>query len=211
MDTTILKDITYGMYIVTTNYEKTNAGCVINTLSQVTSKTNLVSISLNKNNYTNVIIKKSKRFAVSILSEETKSNIIGTFGFKSSRAFDKFNETKYINKENLLIVDEKICGYIICEVVNIIEADTHDIIIGKIIDSEKTNTLPPMTYSYYQKVIKGSSPPSAPTYTNEAKASKAYKCLICGYEYNEELDFKSLPKDWKCPICNAPKDVFELV
>lgn len=39
-----------------------------------------------------------------------------------------------------------------------------------------------------------------------------YKCTVCGYIYDEESEgtpFDGLPEDWKCPICNAPKDAFE--
>lgn len=212
MNTNILKDISYGMYLVTSNHENTKSGCIINTLSQVTSESKIVSITLNKNNFTNEIIKKSKTFAVSILSEETPSNIIGTFGFKTSKNYNKFEGVSIINTNNQYIVNENICGYIICEVINIISVDTHDIFIAKIIDAEKTNSLTPMTYSYYHKVIKGSAPPNAPTYTKENSQTKTYKCLICGYEYTEDevIKFKQLPNDWKCPICGAPKDVFEL-
>lgn len=39
-----------------------------------------------------------------------------------------------------------------------------------------------------------------------------YICTICGYVYDEEkgkVPFKSLPDDWKCPICGAPKSAFK--
>lgn len=39
-----------------------------------------------------------------------------------------------------------------------------------------------------------------------------YKCAICGYIYNEKEQgklFSDLPEDWKCPICTAPKHLFE--
>lgn len=39
-----------------------------------------------------------------------------------------------------------------------------------------------------------------------------YKCTICGYIYDEDSEgtaFDALPADWKCPVCNAPKDAFE--
>ena len=35
-NTKVLQDISYGMYIVTTKYNEKKAGCIINTLSQVT-------------------------------------------------------------------------------------------------------------------------------------------------------------------------------
>ena len=41
-----------------------------------------------------------------------------------------------------------------------------------------------------------------------------YKCTICGYIYdeaNEAVKFDDLPSDWACPICGAPKAVFEKV
>ena len=47
-----------------------------------------------------------------------------------------------------------------------------------------------------------------------------YVCTICGYEYNEETGapeqgiepgtkFEELPEDFVCPLCGAPKEVFE--
>ena len=41
---------------------------------------------------------------------------------------------------------------------------------------------------------------------------KKYKCTICGYIYDdakESVKFEDLPDDWTCPICGAPKAVFE--
>ena len=39
-----------------------------------------------------------------------------------------------------------------------------------------------------------------------------YICKICGYIYDdakEKIPFKDLPDDWKCPMCGAPKSMFE--
>ncbi|MFA4828470.1 MAG: rubredoxin [Thermodesulfovibrionales bacterium] len=47
-----------------------------------------------------------------------------------------------------------------------------------------------------------------------------YKCTVCGYIYDPEAgdpdgginpgtNFESLPDDWVCPVCGAPKDAFE--
>ncbi len=38
MDTAVLNNITYGMYIVTTKDNNKNVGCIINTVMQITSK-----------------------------------------------------------------------------------------------------------------------------------------------------------------------------
>ncbi len=39
-----------------------------------------------------------------------------------------------------------------------------------------------------------------------------YKCRICGYVYDESSEPKkwdALPPDWTCPVCGAPKDLFD--
>ena len=39
-----------------------------------------------------------------------------------------------------------------------------------------------------------------------------YVCSICGYVYNEEQEgtpFAELPEAWTCPLCGAPKALFE--
>ncbi len=39
-----------------------------------------------------------------------------------------------------------------------------------------------------------------------------YKCSICGYVYDEAKEgvpFATLPDDWQCPLCGAPKAAFE--
>lgn len=43
---------------------------------------------------------------------------------------------------------------------------------------------------------------------------KRYRCTICGYIYDEakeKVKFVDLPDDWKCPLCGAPKSLFEEV
>ncbi len=38
-----------------------------------------------------------------------------------------------------------------------------------------------------------------------------WRCTICGYVYEEDKEgvkFEALPEDWKCPVCNAPKEAF---
>jgi pyruvate oxidase len=52
--------------------------------------------------------------------------------------------------------------------------------------------------------------------------SMVWKCSVCGYEYSEErgepatstppgTKFEELPDDWRCPVCGASKDAFEMV
>ena len=39
-----------------------------------------------------------------------------------------------------------------------------------------------------------------------------YICTVCGYKYDESAEktlFKDLKSDWLCPLCGAPKEMFE--
>lgn len=41
-----------------------------------------------------------------------------------------------------------------------------------------------------------------------------YKCTVCGYIYDEDVEgvkFADLPADWKCPTCKVGKDKFVLI
>lgn len=214
MDKTLFYDVSYGMYAVTTNFNDQNVGCIINTFSQITSEDMVVSISLNKNNYTNLAIKESKRFAISIITENTSNEVIKKFGFYSSKDVDKFQGFEYQTISNLPILQENTNGYFMCELVNIIDCGTHDIFIAKVSTCERFNNFTPMTYSYYHKVVKGKAPKNAPTYIEEKiekSEGKKYKCLLCGFIYDDatkKVKFEDLPDDWKCPLCGASKSSF---
>ena len=56
----ITRNISQGMYVLTTD----GAGCMVDAVSQVSYGDNpLISVAVNKNNYTNKVIKEKKRFA----------------------------------------------------------------------------------------------------------------------------------------------------
>ena len=197
MDKNLLRDITYGMYVVTNSY----AGCIINTMTQITSENPIISISINKNNFTNEKLKEERNFAVSIISEKTNPNLISVFGFSSSKDKDKFETFDYEEINNIKVLKEETTGYLICEVIDIIDCETHDIFLGRVIDMKKTNDNTPMTYKYYHEVVKGKAPKNAPTYIEEKVEEDVYVCDICGYTQKGEI-----PDDFICPICGQGKE-----
>ncbi len=238
MDFKVLNNISYGMYVVATRDNDNNFGCFVNTVSQITAENPTIALSINKENYTNEMIKKIKRFSVSILSEKTNPSVIGTFGFFSSRDTDKFANVKYEYMQDLPILTDNMCGNLMCELLEVVDVETHDIFIARVIDTKSYNEqLTPMTYKYYHEVIKGKAPKTAPTYKNlnenieenetvindnskiqfeteqinTTSAYKKYRCTICGHIYDEAVEkvrFCDLPDDWVCPICGVGKELF---
>lgn len=180
--------ITQGMYVLTTK----NAGCMVDSVSQISSGVNpLISVAVNKSNYTNQVLQKEEKFALSVLGFNNDPSIIETFGMKSSRNFDKFSKVDTKNCEDIPIILDSL-GYCVCQIIDRIDADTHTLFIGRLLIQEVFKDEEPMSYSYYQnnkeKLLK-----------IESKNQTAWICLLCGYIYYGE----TLPENYTCPVCGA--------
>lgn len=200
--------LSYGVYVVSTWDNGRPTGCTANSAMQITSSPATIAISINHDNYTNKCIQETGRFAVSILAEDSEPSIIGTFGFRSGKDFDKFSEVEYSVKDYMPIVTDS-CGYIVCEVIDKMETATHTVFLGEVKGAELFGNRDAMTYAYYHKVIKGKSPKNAPTYIPEPEEksepqTRKWKCTVCGYVYEGE----ELPEGYKCPVCGMGEDKF---
>ena len=215
MNMNVLRNLSYGVYVISALDGDRPTGCVANSVMQITSSPVTVALSMNHDNFTNSCIRKCGKFAVSILAVDSDPSLIGTFGFQSGKEIDKFAEIPYETKEGLPVIPDS-CGYMVFKVIGETETSTHTIFLGELLDGDVFGTAEAMTYAYYHKVVKGKSPKNAPTYIPEdqeqAAASKTvWKCKVCGYEYDGEIPFEELPDDYKCPICQQPKAVFQQV
>ncbi|HHF58075.1 MAG TPA: flavin reductase [candidate division WOR-3 bacterium] len=170
MNVWALTKINYGLYIVSsTNGSKINAQCA-NTVFQVTSEPVRIAICINKQNLTHEYISKSGVFSISVLSQETPFNLIGRFGFRSGRDFDKFQGINYkIGKTGSPIVIDYSLAYMECKVVKSMDAGTHTLFVGELVDADILKEGTPMTYDYYHRVVKGKEPRTAPTFIKEKK------------------------------------------
>ena len=191
----ITRSISAGMYVLSTD----GAGCMVDTVMQVSSgDPALISVAVNKNNYTNEMVAKNGKFGISVLGMSVKGELIKTFGFNSSRDINKFEKVNTISVDGIEVIKDAI-GYMICEVVDTIDADTHTIFIGKLIEADKFSDEKPMTYNYYQEnkndIIK----------VETENGKTAYVCTVCGYVYYGE----ELPKDFVCPVCGVSSELFE--
>ena len=213
MDKKVLRNLSYGVYAVTSRDKDKNVGCIANSIMQVTSNPSVIAVSINHDNYTNKVIKENNKFGVSILKETTDAKIIGTFGFKSSKDNDKFDGINFKEISEIPVL-ENTCGYMVCKVIDTMETSTHTIFLGEVIEADDYSTENAMTYKYYHENLKGSSPKNAPTYEEtsisqvdkDSKKSK-WKCSICGYIYEAD----ELPDDFKCPLCGVGREYFELI
>lgn len=191
----ITRKITQGVYVLTTQ----GGGCIVDAVSQVSSGDNpLIAVAVMKKNYTNELLKNNSHFALSVLGKEDTSEIIKTFGFNSSRDTDKFASIATTEISDIKTIDHSL-GYLLCEIVDSIENDTHTLFIGKIIEADVYKDQEPMSYGYYQEhkdeLLK----------VTTTKGKTAWICTVCGYVYyGEELE-----ENFKCPVCGVGAEYFE--
>jgi len=219
MDRKVLHQLSYGVYAITTLDGMRPAGCIANSVMQVTSQPPTVAVSINHRNHTNPSIVACGRFALSICPETADPAEIGALGFSSSRDGDKFSALRYKLADGLPVLEDAV-SYGLFKVVDRWETATHTVFLGEMYNSAQLADGKPMTYAYYHEVFRGTSPSNAPTYEaptepgkKEADMSgkKVWRCTICGYIYDGETPFEELPADWTCPLCGAGKDRFEEV
>lgn len=188
MDKKVLRNLSYGIYVVSTIKEDKKVGCIVNSIMQVTSDPATVAVSINHDNYTNSIIKETGEFAVSILKENSDSKIIGEFGFKSSKDNDKFENIAYEEKDGMPVITDS-CGYFSCKVIDKVETTTHTVFIGQVTNADDYTTDNPMTYKYYHEKLKGTSPKNAPTHEEEKETKLANKSQYLNYKYLCNLEY----------------------
>ena len=213
MNPNVFHKLSYGVYVISAWDQGRATGCTANSAMQITSSPATIAISINHDNYTNRCIEECGKFAVNILAEDSEPSIIGTFGFRTGKDFNKFDEVKYSVADNMPVLSDS-CGYIICNVINKMETATHTVFLGEVAAAELLGDRDAMTYAYYHKVVKGKSPKNAPTYLpeetegqkeeKEEKKLRKFRCEVCGYVYEGE----SLPEDYRCPVCGVGADKF---
>lgn len=186
----IMTKIQYGLYILTSCFGGKDNGCIINTVCQVADNPERIIISVNNKNYTCDMIKASKKFNISVLTEETPFSVFQHFGFNSGRDFDKFyNKDGVFRSENEVYVASKYSNsYISGKVIESIDMGSHTLFIAEVTAGYVFNDKPGMTYAYYHKNTKPKP---------QEQTGSGYRCEICGYVYEGD----ELPDDFICPIC----------
>jgi flavorubredoxin/flavin reductase (DIM6/NTAB) family NADH-FMN oxidoreductase RutF len=190
-------NIGYGLYVVTTNDGKKDNGCIVNTVTQVTSSPNRVAVTINKENYTHHVAEQTGIMNVNCLSVEAPFSVFENFGFKSGRAEDKLKDMEELRSDNgLRFLPQYINAFFSLKVVNYVDLGTHGMFICDVTESRVITKAETMTYTYYQNNVKPKP---------ETEGKKGFVCKVCGYVYEGD----ELPEDIVCPLCKHGAADFE--
>jgi ferric-chelate reductase [NAD(P)H] len=164
-DRRAFRDLSYGLYIVTSLDGDRLNGQIVNTVIQVTSDPARVAVILNNQNLTHEFISKSGLFGVSVLDESAPITFMGLFGFRSGRDVDKLSQVEFkMGVTGCPLVLEHALSVLEAKVIDQIDLGTHTIFIGDTVNAEVLKEGRPLTYRYYQEFLKGKAPATAPTY-----------------------------------------------
>ncbi|MBQ5398956.1 MAG: flavin reductase [Ruminococcus sp.] len=196
-DLKALFNIGYGLYVVTSNDGKKDNGLIVNTVTQVTNTPNRVAVTINKQNYSHDVIKRTGKMNVNCLSVEAPFKVFEHFGFQSGRDVNKFAEGNPLYSDNgLVFLPKYINAFMSLKVEQYIDLDTHGMFICAVTESRVLSDKETMTYTYYQNNVKPKP---------EAEGKKGFVCKVCGYIYEGD----ELPDDFICPLCKHGVADFE--
>ena len=197
MDQKALYNLTYGMYLLTTREEGRDYGCIINTAVQVARDPERIAISVQNNNKTCEVLKRTGLFNLSAITTDAPFDLFKQFGMQSARDVEKFRGYPGIDRApNTLPILSKFANmYLSVYADQAIDLGSHTLFIGEILDGEGLNTKPSCSYAQYHAGIRP-KPKKA--------EKKQWECRICGYVYEGE----EVPDDYKCPLCQLGKEDF---
>ena len=200
IDATAMFKLQYGLFVLTARDCQKDNGCIINTVMQVTSNPQRITIAVNRANYTHDLIKQTGVFNVSILSTEAPFKLFQHFGFQSGRDVDKFHDFPHAGRsENgLLYLTKYACAFLSARVVAQQEYESHTVFTAELTEATVLSGAEPVTYSYYHAHIKPKPKPAT-------EKKKGFVCKICGYVYEGD----TLPPDFICPLCKHGAEDFE--
>lgn len=197
MDGKAMYKLTYGLFILTAKEGDKDNGCIVNTVSQVTTTPNRIIVAVNKQNYTHDMIVNTGEFNVSILTENSKFETYKHWGFQSGRDTDKLEEISFERSDNgIVYIAEETNAYLSAKVVSMTDLGTHTLFLADVVGGAVLSGDESVTYSYYQKNIKTAPAPAK---------KKGFICTVCGYIYEGDV----LPDDFICPWCKHPATDFK--
>lgn len=144
-----IRSISYGLFIITANYEGKDNGQTANTCFQITSDPVQIAIGINKSNYTHELISKSNKFGVSIL-DQSGHDLARRFGYKSGREMNKFEGLDVHRGQSGVLLLDHVLATLEAEIVGKIDAGTHTLFLGKVIAGQMLGNDKPMTYDYFR-------------------------------------------------------------
>jgi len=165
IDLKAFDQMSYGLYLISSKDGEQTAGCTVNTLTQAAVEPLLVTVTLHKENETTRLIQRAGSFTAAVLAQSAPMELVGMFGFRSSREVDKFSRFPVKTDESgIPYVCEHVTAVMSFRVRDSMDAGTHRVFLGEATEARLLSDAAPMTYAYYREIKRGLTPAKAPSY-----------------------------------------------
>lgn len=135
MQDVIAKTITHGVYVVTVKTKERRNGMTAAWISQVSMNPLMLMVSIAPARFTYGLIKESGYFAINVLGKG-QEGLARTFGFKSGRKHDKFENVPYFDAPNGSPILRDAIAYFECRLADVFTAGDHSLFIGNVIEAK---------------------------------------------------------------------------
>jgi flavin reductase (DIM6/NTAB) family NADH-FMN oxidoreductase RutF len=129
-----LRNITYGVYILTVKSEQDYAGATVTWVSQSSLDPPQIMLGLRKGSKTAALVKKTNHFVLNILGDSQKQ-IASAFLKHAKVEGNTINGYTFILGESCSPVLEDAPSFIECKVDQLIEGTDHDVVIAGVINA----------------------------------------------------------------------------
>ena len=129
-----LRNITYGVYVLTVKSEEEYAAATVTWVSQSSLDPPQIMLGLRKSSKTAALVLKANHFALNILGESQKQ-IASVFLKHANLEGNKINGYPFKLGETCAPILEDAPSYIECKVEELIEGTDHDVVIAQVINA----------------------------------------------------------------------------
>lgn len=140
-----LEHLRSGVYIVTSAYRNSPAGCTCVWVTRVSFKPPLIAVNLEPGCHTFLTIERGKRFCVNVVSEMDLL-LARRFGFTSGHEVKKFRDVGYHRGQSGSPVLDSAVSYLDCKLHGIFKVGDHRMVVGELIDAAIQGDEEPMIY-----------------------------------------------------------------
>ena len=148
-------NLAYGMYVLTTQEDGKDFGCLVNTAMEVSRNPGRIAVCLVKRNLTCDVLQRTNLFNFCALTEDTPYDIFHRFGMTSSRKVEKFADFPHLGRSanGLAYLTAHTNMYLSARVVETVDLGDHILFIGQIEEDVVLSGDATCTLDYFSKHI----------------------------------------------------------
>jgi flavin reductase (DIM6/NTAB) family NADH-FMN oxidoreductase RutF len=140
----VLRQLTYGLYVVTTKDADQTAAGTVNFVSQMAIEPPLVAVGMKTGSGIAVLADKSRRFAVNILGLGQKE-IASSFFSPTVISGERINNVPFRPGADGLPILTAVPAAFVCRVEEIVRRGDHDLVVGCVTEVYEHRAMPPLT------------------------------------------------------------------